>query len=179
MREVKVWGWRMLVLLMPLAAFTACDDDDDDNDSGRLTSSEFVQRAAASDMFEIETGNQAVQKSTLQEVRDFGQEIVNDHTASSTVLKTLATAKNITVPTTLPQDKAAIRDRLAGKTGTAFDKDFADVQVQAHQEAVDLYEEASEELEDEELQAFAEQTLPVLRMHLQHAQELKTITDQL
>ncbi|MBX0332907.1 DUF4142 domain-containing protein [Pontibacter sp. HSC-14F20] len=180
MKRAKDLRWGVLLLFMSLAFLAACDDDDDDNiDGPRLTSQEFVQRAAASDMFEIQTGNMALQKSTMQEVRDFAQEIVTDHTASSQELMTLAQQKNLQVPTTLPQEKQAIVTRLDGKTDTPFDKDFADVQEDAHEEAVELYEQAVEDLEDTELRAFAQKILPKLRMHLEHARELDDMTDAL
>src|SRR5690606_23720484 len=91
MKRAKNLRWRLLLLFMPLAFLVACDDDDDNGiDAPRLTAQEFVQRAAASDMFEIQTGNMALQMSTMQEVRDFATQIVADHTASSQELMALA-----------------------------------------------------------------------------------------
>lgn len=180
MKRAKDLRWRVLLLFMPLAFLAACDDDDDGGvDLPQLTSQEFVQRAAASDMFEIQTGNMALQKSTMQEVRDFAEEIVADHTASSQELMALAQQKNLQVPSALPQDKQAIVARLDAKTSTAFDKDFTDVQEDAHEEAVELYEQAVEDLEDADLRAFAQKTLPVLRMHLDHARTVDDMTDDL
>ncbi|WP_299985575.1 DUF4142 domain-containing protein [uncultured Pontibacter sp.] len=181
MKQMKDLRWRLLLLFVPLAFLVSCDDDDDNSDPnlGRLTAQEFVQRAAVSDMFEIETGNMALQKSTMQEVRDFATEIVADHTASSQELMALAQQKNLQVPTALPQDKQAIIIRLNGKTGVDFDKDFADVQEEAHEDAVELFEQAVEDLEDAELRAFAQKILPTLRMHLEHARELDDMTDAL
>ncbi|EJF07996.1 hypothetical protein O71_23556 [Pontibacter sp. BAB1700] len=177
---MKDLRWRLLLLFVPLAFLVSCDDDDDNGiDVPRLTAQEFVQRAAVSDMFEIQTGNMALQKSTMEEVRTFAEQIVADHTASSQELMTLAQQKNLQVPTTLPQDKQAIVTRLDGKTGVDFDKDFSDVQEDAHEEAVELYEQAVQDLEDAELRAFAQKILPALRMHLEQARELDDMTDAL
>ena len=168
------------MLFMPLLFCVSCDDDDDDGiDIGNLSAEEFVQRAAASDSFEIQTGNLALQKSSMTEVREFAQEIINDHTASSQELLSLAQQKNIQVPTTLPEDKQNKVNRLSGLSGTEFDKAFSDEQEDAHEEAVELYEQAAEDLEDADLKAFAQRTLPVLRMHLEHAQTLDDLTDDL
>ena len=180
MKKTKDWRWGVLLLFMPLAFLVACDDDDDnDVDLPRLTAQEFVQRAAVGDMFEIQTGNMALQKSTMAEVRTFAEQIVADHSASSQELMALAQQKNLTVPTTLPQDKQAIITRLDGKTGVPFDKDFADVQEDAHEDAVELYRQAVQDLEDADLRAFAQKILPKLEMHLDHANELDDITDAL
>ncbi|MFD2245209.1 DUF4142 domain-containing protein [Pontibacter ruber] len=176
---MKLQGWKLLLLLVPFIGFSACDDDDDDDQIDVMTSAEFVEQAATSDTFEIETANLALQKSTMREVQEFAQELLNDHTASRTQLRTLARQKGIEEPTTLPQDRALILDKLAGRTGVAFDKDFANIQLQAHEDAINLYEKAADQLEDQNLRAFAEQQLPILRRHLDHAQVLKAKTDQL
>lgn len=170
-------SWRLLALCMSVLAFSACDRDDVDVDANRMTSTEFVQRASASDMFEIQTGNLATNNAEMEEVKTFGAMLVNDHTESSNRLMALANQKNIAMSTTLPEDKRTIRDRLNGLNGAAFDQDFASVQVQAHQEAIDLYERAIEELQDAELRAFAQQGLPTLRMHLEMAENIRDMMD--
>ncbi|WP_299821493.1 DUF4142 domain-containing protein [uncultured Pontibacter sp.] len=171
-------SWRLLVILVSVVAVTACDDDDDDPiDIDLLTETEFVQRAAASDVFEIETGSLAENQAEAQEVADFGAMLVMDHTMSSQRLMDIARDENINVPmptaATLPEDKRTILTRLQSKNGTAFDQDFAAVQVQAHREAIELYERAVDELDDDDLRTFAEQTLPTLRQHLERAEDLR------
>ena len=87
--------------------------------------------------------------------------------------------KNLTLPTTLPQDKQQIVNDLADQMGIPFDKSYMDAQVAAHIEAVALFELASEDLEDEELRQFAEDMLPVLRMHLEMAEDTDDFTEDL
>jgi putative membrane protein len=163
----KIW----LLLLAALSVVTACDDDEDDQDQ-KLSMQAFMQQAAASDTFEITTGNMALQKGTLTDVKDFGQMIVHDHTMSGKELKALAAQKGVTIPKTIPQDKMAKITALNGLSGAAFDKAFATQQVEAHQEAVSLYEQADRDIADAQVQVFVDKTLPVLRTHLQHAQQL-------
>jgi putative membrane protein len=175
---MKFRSWRFLALAMSVLAFTACNkDDDDDLGLDQMSAAEFVQKAAASDVFEIGTGELAVNKSETEGVRDLGQTLVSDHTNSSKMLLQLVRKNNINVvmPTksTLGQDKLAIMARLAQENGAAFDQDFANTQVKAHQEAIALFEEAAREVHNKDLKAFAAQTLPILKMHLQHAKDLQ------
>jgi putative membrane protein len=170
--------WMLVWALLVSTAFVACDDDDDEEtDQDQVRVAAFFQSAAQSDMFEIATGTMAQSKGSHADVRTFGAMLVEDHTMSSEEIMTMAEERDITLSTTLPSAKAAIVTRLNGETGTTFDKDFATVQVQAHQEAITLYETANNEIMDTEVQAFIDATLPVLRMHLQHAQALKTTVD--
>lgn len=164
-------------MLVVLGIATSCDDDDDDNNDPILTVQSFMEQAAASDMFEIQTGNMAAQKGTLADVKTFGQMLVTDHTKSSNEMKALATQKNVTLPTALPQEKMAKVTALQALTGAAFDKQFSQMQVEAHEEAIDLYEDADNDITDPQVQAFIDKTLPALRMHLTGAQKLKDQTD--
>ena len=178
MNKLLLKGKILLLMLLALGA-TSCDDDDDDDNDPKLTVQEFMQQAAASDMFEITTGGLAAQKGVMSEVKAYGAKLVADHTTSSAELRTLATQKNVTLPNPvpLPADKQQKVNTLQGLSGAEFDKQFAQMQVDAHQEAIDLYEEADDDITDTEVQAFIDKTLPVLRMHLEEAQDLKDMTD--
>jgi putative membrane protein len=157
-----------------LSVVSACDDDEEEDQ--KLTIPSFMQQAAASDTFEISTGNIALQKGTLADVKTFGQMIVNDHTMSSKELKALAAQKSVVLPKTIPEDKRVKIALLNGLSGTAFDQAFATQQVDAHNEAISLFEQANRDIADAQVQAFVDKTLPVLRMHLQHAEALKETT---
>jgi putative membrane protein len=165
----KIW----LLMLATLSLVTACNDDDDDNNDQKLTIQSFAQQAAASDTFEITTGTMAQSKAALADVKTFGQMLVADHTMSSKELKALAAQKGVTIPKTIPADKQARITVLSALTGTPFDKAFATEQVNAHQEAISLYEQADRDIEDPQVGAFIDKTLPVLRAHLTHAETLR------
>ena len=178
MNKLLLKGKILLLMLVALGA-TSCDDDDDDDNDPKLTVQEFMQQAAASDMFEITTGGLAAQKGVMADVKTFGAMLVADHTMSSAELRTLATQKNVTLPNPvpLPADKQQKVITLQGLSGAEFDKQFSQMQVDAHQEAIDLFEEADDDITDAQVQTFIDKTLPVLRTHLQEAQELKDMTD--
>jgi putative membrane protein len=179
MKKAPVNIWLLFMLLGSAFAVVSCETDDSDENSQRLTETDFVVRAANSDLFEIQTGQMASVKSDLTEVRDLGQHLVTDHTTSSTQLKNLAELKKITIPDSLSEDKRVHRMRLASETGTTFDKDFVNTQIMAHDEAISLYEQASRELQDPDLKNFATTTLNALHMHREHVVMVKAKTDAL
>ncbi len=59
-------------------------------------------------------------------------------------------------------------------TGVAFDKAFATLMVQSHEEQVNLFEQASNNVEDDDLKDFAREKLPTLKAHLEEARQLNT-----
>ena len=61
----------------------------------------FMMRAAEGGMAEVEAGKMAAAKAQNPEVKQFGQQMVAEHTRANNELKTLAGKKNVTLPTDL------------------------------------------------------------------------------
>ncbi len=170
--------WWLLLLLTISTAVSSCEEDDSNN-ANRLTETDFMVAAANSNLFEIQTGQLASGKGTLSEVRELAQHLVLDHTTASNELRVLANQKKITIPDSLSEDKRAIRMRLSGQSGAAFDKDFVNAQITAHDEAINLYEQATREIQDPDIRNFAVENLPILQNHREHAVMVKSKTDVL
>ena len=64
--------------------------------------------------------------------------------------------------------------KLHGLTGTDFDREYIRMAVKHHEKDVREFEQASQKVQDQELKAWIEKTLPTLREHLQTAQGLQT-----
>ena len=67
-------------------------------------SNEFATKAANGGMMEVELGRMAQEKGMSKDVKEFGAMMVADHSKANEELKTLAAAKNITLPSTLGED---------------------------------------------------------------------------
>ena len=145
-------------------------------DIERMDNQTFVNKAAASNTFEIEAGKLATKKAQNNEVKKFGQKMVDDHTRVGKEMKTLAESKNLEVPKTLPPAKVSDLEKLRSATDENFDNVFMGIMVKSHQEAVDLFSDASgaNGVTDNDLKAFAAEKLPALQMHLKMAKELQT-----
>jgi putative membrane protein len=96
----------------------------------------YVENAAASDMFEIESSKLALQKAMLPSLKTFAQMMVDEHGKSTAELKNAAQAAGITVPTALPADMAAKVSALGALSGSAFDKKYLADQRAGHREAL-------------------------------------------
>jgi putative membrane protein len=96
----------------------------------------YVQNAAASDMFEIQTSQLALEKATSPAVKTYAQMMIDEHTKSSTELKAAAGQANIPVPAALPADKQAKVDALRGLSGAEFDRQYLADQRSGHQETL-------------------------------------------
>lgn len=162
----------MMLLLGGVLLFQSCDDDDD-NDSAVMDRRTFVTQASSSNTLEIQAGQQAQQKGAAAAVRAYGELMVTEHTATGNELADLASQKSLTVSTQLLAPHQQQLGVLTPLTGDAFDDAFADLMVASHQEAVNLFDQASQQVDDQDLRAWAAAKLPALRTHLQGAQALK------
>ena len=135
---------------------------------------QFVKDAAAAGNAEIELGKLATEKASDAKVKEFGQRLVDDHTKAADQLKQIAQGKSIDIPSDLPPDATAEKERLSGLAGAEFDREFITHMVAGHEKAVDLFSKQAEGGQDAELKEFAAQTLPTLQGHLDEAQRLQT-----
>ncbi|MET4387463.1 putative membrane protein [Bradyrhizobium sp. F1.4.3] len=140
---------------------------------GAPTTADFVKEVAVSDMFEIESCKLAEQKGNAQE-KSFAQQMVADHTKTSSELKSLVGGGKVqaTLPTALDSSHQSKLDKLKGATGKDFSSDFDSYQTSAHEDAVSLFERYAKGGDNAALKDWAGKTLPTLRHHLDMAQEL-------
>jgi putative membrane protein len=133
--------------------------------------SDFVNEAATSDMFEIQSSQLAAQR-TQGDVQSFANQMVTDHTKTTSELKALAPQENVSLPTQMTSSQQSMLDKLRGLQGNDFTKQYMDDQVGAHKDAVSLFERYGKGGDDNKLKAWANQTLPTLQHHLDMAQNI-------
>jgi len=129
----------------------------------------FANKAAESDLFEIATGELAVKNSKDPQVKELGQMMVADHGKSSQMLKEIATAQGLTLPTELNKAHEATLQTLQN-AGDDIDAPYVQAQDEAHRDAISLFETYASTGDNPELQKFAQDTLPTLKKHLEEVQ---------
>jgi putative membrane protein len=140
---------------------------------GTLSASDkaFVNEAARGGMAEVRLGQIAVKQAASPDVKQFGQRMIDDHTAANNELSQLVSAKGLSLPAALDtKDKANI-DKLSKLTGAAFDRQYMDLMVSDHKKDVAVFERESTRAGDPELKSWIVKTLPTLKTHLQLATE--------
>jgi putative membrane protein len=131
----------------------------------------FVLDAAKGGMAEVELGKLATEKAASDEVKKFGQRMVDDHSKANDELKSLAQSKSITLPTAVDAKDKATHDRLAKLSGAAFDRAYMQHMVADHRKDVNEFKKESASGKDSDVKAWASKTLPTLEEHLKLAQD--------
>lgn len=138
-----------------------------------MDAEDFVNDASAMGVAEVHNATLALTKASSQDIKDFAQRMLDDHSAANQQLAQTASGKEdielADEATLMAKAKALI---LQLRSGESFDQAYANNQVVAHEKSVELYEKAAKELGDADLKAYAAEQLPILRKHLEMARQL-------
>jgi len=147
----------------------ATETNDDKFDNKKENDAEFLVAAAGINLEEIQLGQLAQKSSTMKNVKDLGKMMEDEHTKAFKELQALAAQKQITIPTSLTEDGQEANKKLMNKTGKDFDKEYCDMMVNGHKEAIDKFNKASTDATDPDIRKWATGMLPSLQKHLDNA----------
>ena len=142
------------------------------------TSNDFVDHAAAGGIAEIEASRLALEKSQSADVKAFANMMITDHGKANDELATIAKKNDIEVPDTTTLVKQA-KEKILDMRDESFDEAYANNQVKAHEEAIELFKKEANTVTDDqvkgatELKGFAQKMLPGLEKHLEAAKKLQ------
>jgi putative membrane protein len=134
---------------------------------------QFIAVAAGAGMYEVEAARTALSRASSPQVRSYAQMLLDQHTASNKELMTLVGNKGHRVAPGLPAELQQKLTTLSRLSGADFDREFVRMTgVQDHSAAIAAFEQGRRSVADRDLQAYIDKSLPVLRSHLQQAQDL-------
>ncbi|WP_223590772.1 DUF4142 domain-containing protein [Pseudomonas sp. A-R-19] len=142
------------------------------------TSNDFVDKAAAGGIAEVEASRMALEKSASADVKEFANMMITDHSKANDELAALAKKYDIEVPDSTTLTKQA-KEKILDMRDESFDAAYADNQVKAHEEAIELFKKEANTVTDDrvkgatELKGFAQKMLPALEKHLGMAKTLQ------
>jgi putative membrane protein len=134
----------------------------------------FVITAALGDSYEIQAGTMARQRAQSQQIRQFADQMVRDHTLLTQQMATALQMNGtpVVTPAALdPRHQTMINDLMVAQ-GPDFDRRYAIQQVAAHQEALTVLQAYAQNGDNPALRQFAQQALPRVQEHLRMAQML-------
>lgn len=133
----------------------------------------FMKSAAQAGHYEVQAAKLALEQSTNSRVTDYAQMMLTDHEQLAQELAALAKARDIELPTEPSLMQRGKLSLLKGKQEREFDTSYAQqAAVKAHEDTITLFEDYIKSGKDKEVMGFAQDALPLLRQHLQHAHAL-------
>lgn len=140
--------------------------------NGTLSPSAFVTQVYQDGLGEIQLSQLAVQQATDDQVRNYAQRMIDEHTQVNNQISTLAQQKNITLPNGLTPSQQAAANQLARLSGPDFDKAYMDMNVVTHAKDVRLARQQRDDTSDADIQNFARTASSRLTEHLIAAVEI-------
>lgn len=141
---------------------------------GTMTDQQFVDFAAQTDMVEANLGQLAQTASENQQVKDYAQMLVTDHSKDYGELRAAAQQAGLTVPGAID---AAHNKSMIGPyqklKGAAFDHKFSADAVAGHTHAIEVYKKEAADAQNPAIKSYAQAAIPVLEKHLSGAKDLE------
>jgi putative membrane protein len=133
----------------------------------------FVTDAIRGNIAEVKVGELAQQRGQSKEVREYGEMLSKDHSKSLQKSNDLAKKMGVAAPTEPTAQQQQKYEALSKLSGTEFDTTFLSQMVRDHQEEIAKFSSQAQSGSKPEVSTFAQETLPTLRMHLEHAQSIQ------
>ncbi len=131
----------------------------------------FLTEAIQGDLSEIDVGNLAQQNGQSEDVKQFGQMLVKDHTEHKAEAEQLAKQLGVDPPTGPSMTQKATYLKLKMLSGATFDRSFASSAVKDHKADIKEYQKQSGK--NDQTADLAKETLPTLEKHLKTAQSVE------
>ena len=125
----------------------------------------FVFKATQGSMDEIAAAKMALKKSKNDDVRNFAQKMVTDHTQLIADMKPFADQMGVQPPTKMsPEDKME-SERLASMSGDTFDKEYVTAMVADHHKDLGEFKHEADTTSNSQLKATVTQGQQVIQTH--------------
>lgn len=126
----------------------------------------FAQKAAQTDLFEMQAAKRVLEKGVSNEVKKFAGDMVKDHLRTTMDMKEAAAKDGVELPSDMGDELRKKYEAMKPLTGPTLDAAYVSTQVSVHADAVRLFDTFSKDGEGGALKSIAMAYYPTIRMHL-------------
>lgn len=182
MKKILIATWCVAGSL----AFASCGDSDNtntDTETGTATvagdstltedTRELMAFAARNMMLQVQLGQLATQQGATDNVKSFGQDLVEWYGTKQTELQELATQYNVMLPQQLEDDEREHLEEVQEADSGEFDEEYWESVIKAQKEAIDEFDDELKKVDQATANSFtiwARTTLDELRAQLTQAE---------
>jgi putative membrane protein len=132
----------------------------------------FVKNALQGGMAEVQLGQLALQKSSNDDVKQFAQRMVDDHTKLGDQMKQVARQMSVKIPDAPSGKDKSTMAKLQALNGDAFDKAYIKDMVKDHEKDQKEFKQEAANATNPALKQVATQGEQVISEHLQMVQQI-------
>ena len=132
----------------------------------------FVSTALKGGMAEVQLGQLTLQKSNNEQVKQFAQKMIDDHTKLGDQMKPIAQQIGVEAPTKISKKDQKTMAKLQNLSGTAYDQAYIRDMVKDHKQDLSEFQSEASNGQDPAVKNAANQGSQVIAQHLQMIQQL-------
>ena len=134
---------------------------------------DIMQDLAHAHHAELESARLALEKSKSERVRQFAQQMIDDHTQAQIDLQQLAQLKGVKLPQEANLAHKALSTAMRLLTADAFDRQYMTrMGINDNERTVELLQKGQKNVKDTELRTLLERQLAMAETHLMVARKL-------
>jgi putative membrane protein len=134
---------------------------------------QYLVDAYSNGLYEIEASQHARQKATRNDVKELASLMIEDHAKLNESIKSLSTAKQVSLQQGLTEDQLKQIKECQDKKGADYDEAYVKKLIKNHEEAIKMAEQAADKATDNEIRNLFSSTLPSFRHHLEIAMSIQ------
>jgi putative membrane protein len=131
-----------------------------------------IRQVRASNLLETMLGDLAGKKSSTPAVKQFGQQMVTDHSRMGSQWASLGSRSGLPTPSLLDPAQRQLVTRLSSLSGAEFDREYTIAMVQGHQTDISTLQSLGQSAQSPAVRQLAANDLPTIQQHLTMAQQL-------
>ena len=132
----------------------------------------FVKNAMQGGMAEVQLGQMTLQKTNNDQVKQFAQRMIDDHTKMNEQMKPVAQQLGVDVPGQISKKDRATMAKLQSLSGPAYDQAYIKDMVKDHKQDLSDFQMEASSGQDQTAKDAASQGSKVIAQHLQMAQQM-------
>jgi putative membrane protein len=132
----------------------------------------FVSKALAGGMAEVQLGQLTLQKSSNEQVKQFAQRMIDDHTKLGEQMKPVAEQVGVSVPTKISKKDKTTIAKLGTLSGAAYDQAYIKDMLQDHKQDLNEFQMEASSGQDQTVKDAASQGSQLIAQHLQMIQQI-------
>jgi putative membrane protein len=132
----------------------------------------FVKKALEGSMAEVQTGQMIVSKTDNDQVKQFAQRMVDDHTKLIDQAKPVAQQLGVQVPSGPDKKSQQMMNKLQGMSGDQLNKAYMKDMVKDHEKDLKEFKTEAQNAKDPQVKQLAEQGQQVIQSHLDEAKKV-------
>jgi putative membrane protein len=132
----------------------------------------FVAKAMQGGMAEVQLGQLTLQKSSDDQVKQFAQHMIDDHTRMIDQMKPVAQQLGVSVPNKVSKKDNKTMAKLEGLSGSAYDQAYIQDMVKDHKQDLSDFQTEASSGQDQTTKDAANQGSKIISQHLQMIEQI-------